>query len=469
MSDTSETAGPVNRIYRVRTDVDYLCKVIGARPLPPHARRIYETIRANKAAGKKTVILTAPGCLKSTVIGLHMVQDLLGEDPHILFASAADKVVKRTGAFIRDAIAKIHGAERMKEESHQTGWKDSDEVFMAPGWTPASRDASWVGVTPGTNMEGIRAGMGYLDDVVDERSTTSEATREDVLSWLKMTFLDRLNGSPPVVAVGSLWHTQDLHMTIMSEGWETHIFPFHKYERPQDFALFSNVIWHGTEYELLFPDRWSGVDMAQLVLDKGGSIAFGLRFLCDPSSLKNTRIKPDWFRYYELPLAPDIQARLVAHMAIDPATGKTDIGSETSITVLAMDKTINREYVLENIAGIWDPVERRRQIQASFGRWHPRKIFVEDVGAQADLVTELKVLDLPAFGLSPTEGKDKIARIDTLCVPIEAGQIWFHLSQQELVHQLVNFPGGRRLDRADSLEIAHRSFRTSNRTFRRIV
>jgi phage terminase large subunit-like protein len=155
-------------------------------------------------------------------------------------------------------------------------------------------------------------------------------------------------------------------------------------------------------------------------------------------------------------------------MAVDPATGKTDIGSETSITVLGQDKTINREYVLESIAGIWDPVERRRQIQASNERWHPRKIFVEDVGAQADLVSELKVLDLPAFGLS-TEGKDKIARIDTLCVPIEAGVIHFHLSQQELVHQLINFPGGRRLDRADSLEIAHRSFRTGVRTFRRCL
>jgi hypothetical protein len=459
---------PEARALQAREDIDYLCDIIHARRLPPHARMIYNIIRANKAAGKKTVILTAPGCLKSTILGLIMVQDLLGDDPHLLFASAADKVVKRTGAFLRDAIAKVYGAPRIKAASYQTGWKDSDEVFMAPGWTPASRDASWVGVTLGTNMEGLRAGMGYLDDVVDERSTTSEATREDAINWLKMTFLDRLNGSPPVVAVGSLWHTQDLHMTLMAEGWETHIFPFHHYARPQDFAQYPNVIWHGEEYELLYPDRWPGVNLPQLVLDKGGSIAFGLRFLCDPSSLKNTRIKPDWFRYFDLPLAPDIRNRLTIHMAVDPATGKTDIGSETSITVLGQDKTINREYVLESIAGIWDPVERRRQIQASNERWHPRKIFVEDVGAQADLVSELKVLDLPAFGLS-TEGKDKIARIDTLCVPIEAGVIHFHLSQQELVHQLINFPGGRRLDRADSLEIAHRSFRTGVRTFRRCL
>jgi hypothetical protein len=448
---------------RARHDVDYLCQVIGAPLLPPHAKAIYSIIRANKAAGKKTVILTAPGCLKSTVLSIVMLEDLLGPDPHILFASASDKVVKRTGAFLRDAVARVYGADRMRAASCQTGWRDSDEVFTVPTWTPASRDASWVGTTLGTNIEGVRANQGYLDDVTDEKSTTSEVYRETALRWLKMTFLDRLNGNPPVVAVGSLWHQQDLHMTLMSEGWDTHIYPFHRHPMPPDFAQYPNVIWHG-DAELLWPERWQGVDLQQIVMDKGGPVSFSLRFLCDASSLKTARIKPDWFKYFDMPLSPDIMARLTIHMAIDPATGKSDIGSETAITTVGKDRTTNWEYILESIAGNWQPVERKDQILASYQRWHPELIFVEDVGAQADLVSELKVLDLPARGLSPG-GKDKIGRIDTLCVPIFDGIIRFHLSQQELIHQLLNFPGGRRLDRADSLEIAHRSFASARVPF----
>jgi hypothetical protein len=457
------------RILRAREDVDYLCKVIGARPLPAHARRIYDIIRANQKTGIRMEILTAPGMMKSTVLGLCMVQDLLGPDPHVLFATKSQKILKLTGDFLRNAIEKIYGLESIHESlKNFKGFKDSSEIFCVPGWDPASRNASWVGATPGTDIEGIRANHGYIDDLIDQESTTSEVIRDDAKQWYGLTFVGRLDKGAPVSVVGSLWHPEDFHMALIAQGWIAHLFPFARQERPEGFKEYHKAIWHGEEYDILWSENYAGVDLKEFILDHDGEISYQLRFQLNPWVLKDARFKAHWFRDYQTPLDPGVLARLKIHIAVDPALGKSDIGSEASITVLGLDESTHLEYVLENIAGHWDPVERNKQIKASFERWRPRKIYIEAVGMQEEIVTELRhQYNLPAFGLS-TEGKDKIARIDTLCVPIERGQIIFHLSQQELIHQLLNFPKGRLLDRADSLEIAHRSF-GHTRTLRRCM
>jgi predicted phage terminase large subunit-like protein len=449
------------RIMRARVDVDYLCKLIGSPLLPPHAKKLYDIIRRNQKEGRKTVILTAPGCLKSTVLGLCMVQDLLGENPHILFSSRSDKVVKRTGAFLRNAIARIYGPERTKAAAAQAGWKESDEIFMVPGWTPASRDASWVGATLGTGIEGLRANIGYLDDVIDRQSTVSAAYREQALDWLHLTWLDRLDKDAPVTAVGSLWHPKDLHMTLMADGWDTHIFPFARYDRPKLFEPYKNATWHGQEYDWLWPEKWTGVDLNKLALDKGGRIAFGLRFMCDPSTLQNARFKPEWFRFYT-DISPEVRARLVIIIGIDPATGKgllqdakQDKLSLTGITVIGFDHETATVYVLESIGEFLDPVATKKRIQSLFQQYQVDRILVEDVGYQVGLIKELQMLRLPAFPQS-TDNKDKISRIDTLSIPIEQGRILFHATHQDLIEEFLFFPGSDHLDRSDSLEIACR-------------
>jgi hypothetical protein len=378
----------------------------------------------------------------------------------VLFATKSQKVLKLTGDFLRNAIEKIFGQKCIHDDQKDfKGFKDSSEIFCVPGWDPSSRNPSWVGATPGTDIEGVRANHGYIDDLIDQESTTSEIIRDAALQWYNLTFVDRMDKDAPITAVGSLWHQKDFHMELMARGWAVHLFPFARQTRPEGYREYPNAIWHGEEYDILWAENYGDVDLPEFILDHGGEIAFQLRFQLNPWVLQDTRFKPSWFQTYVTPLAPFDSGRLLIHMSVDPALGKSDVGSEAAITVLGLDQTTHLEYVLENIAGHWNPVERNEQIKASFERWHPRKIYVEAVGMQEEIVTELRhQYDLPAFGLS-TEGKDKIARIDTLCVPIQRGQIIFHLSQQDLIHQLINFPKGRLLDRADSLEIAHRSFR----------
>jgi predicted phage terminase large subunit-like protein len=455
------------RILRAGTNVENLAQEIGLRPLPAHAMRIYKLIRKAQAEGTRIQVLAAPGCLKSTVIGLCIIQDLLLEDdPHILFGSRSDKVVESTGNFIRAALRPFYGEEIEQCIKSLDGFKWEAKVFCVPGWKPSSKFPSFAGATQGTAIEGLRANRAYVDDAVDRESLTSEAYRRQARTWMDYTFLDRLDKDAPLAIIGSLWHPDDFYMTNMGQGYETHIFPFGRKVRPEIFKAFEKAEWHGEEYEYLWPEQWDGVDLQALARDKGGHIAFGIRYMCDPAALEGTRFKPNWFRYYDLPLPNDIHARLNIVAGMDPAVGKSDIGDLSAITVLGYDSVENRYYVLECIAGHWNPVERKNEV-IKVGDRHQCKIYIEDVGFTHDFIEQLKRdTDLRIYGQEPGS-HDKVTRIDSLAVPIEEGRIWFNQSQQDLVQELLYFPSAGHDDRADSLEIAYRSLRKSRRNFMR--
>jgi phage terminase large subunit-like protein len=103
-----------------------------------------------------------------------------------------------------------------------------------------------------------------------------------------------------------------------------------------------------------------------------------------------------------------------------------------------------------------DPLETARHIETYAGKWNPRKIFVEDVGAQSMFVARIKADTLLPIYPIGSESKDKLSRIDTLASPIEQGRILFHRSQQDLINEFLNLPGGSHDDLPDALEMACR-------------
>lgn len=147
---------------------------------------------------------------------------------------------------------------------------------------------------------------------------------------------------------------------------------------------------------------------------------------------------------------------LTIYMSMDPATGKRDIGDNTAMIVVGWDSDRNIVYVLDCIAGHWDPVMRMRNLKSLAEKWNPKKIWIEDVGFQYDFICQAKAeTTLPIFGLEPGS-RDKESRIDTLAVPIEGRKILFHRTQQDLIGELLLFPDGKYDDRADALELAVR-------------
>lgn len=439
-------------VAKCQGDVDYLSRLIGLPPLPPHARRYYDLITKAIAEKKSILLLASVGSLKSTVVNLIMLQHLIAEDPHIIFGSLAGDVVDATGDWLRNQLRVIFGKWIDDLEKKIDGYIWQTSKFCVPSWRPVSKFPSFFGATPGSSWEGLRGAIAFLDDPVDRKVQTSEAARRDALDWFYSTLKARLKVGSPVIIIGSPWHPNDLYMEILARGMEGHAFPIMRHKKPRLFEQFPNLVWHGNEYDLLWAEVWKGIDIEQFKRDNGGHIRFAQRWLCDPEAILGARFKPDWFQFYtEIP-----KIDFVIYMSIDPATGKRDIGDNTAMIVVGWDSARNIVYVLDCIAGHWDPVMRMRNLKALAAKWNPKKIWIEDVAFQYDFICQAKAeTTLPIFGLEPGS-RDKESRIDTLAVPIEGGRIIFHNTQQDLINELLYFPDGKYDDRADALELAVR-------------
>lgn len=450
---------------RARKDIDYLASLVlepKYLPLPPHVRQFAQIIRTNQRERVPTLLLASVGSLKSTTIGLLMLQDLLGDDPHILFGSKAGAVITVTGNFLRSGLVTLFGKEQILEQVKSVrGFLDQTQMFCVPGWHPGTKFPSFFGATLGTGIEGMRGGgepaVAYLDDPVDKESQTSRVYRENARRWHTGTFTKRLSKDTVISCIGSPWHPDDYYTDLVKDGYDVHCFPIKRYPCPRLYSLFPNVKWHGEEYDLLWPAEWTGTDWVRQERLDGGSIPFRQRRLVDPEAIRGSRFKPEWFVWFHaLPI--HVRARLQIYMGIDPATGKTDIGDLTAIVIIGYDPDDNVVYVLKCAAGYWDPVATRHKIVELSEYWHPDRILIEDNAYQVALINQLTVdTNLPVFGQHAE--RDKVARIDTLAVPIETKRLQFCADdpgQQELQTELLDFPNTDDDDRADALEIACR-------------
>jgi predicted phage terminase large subunit-like protein len=441
------------RVERLRTDLDALAGVIGLPPLPPHAKEFARIIRENQASGHPVLVLAAVGHLKSTTLGLLQLQDLLGPDPHILFGSRSSAVVASTGNFLRAALKKIYPFE-IDERLNDEGFLWNSTAFMVPSWRSSTKFPSWFGAQLGTAIEGMRGNRGYLDDPIDRNSQTSEVYRGQALTWFNNTYAARLNKSAPLAVIGSPWHPNDLYMNLIGRAFVTHIFPMVKTARPDLFGQYRTATYHGEDYEWLWPEQWAGTDIEKLIQLVGGRIPFQQRYLCNPQAILGSRFKPHWFKFWDS-IPPEVMTRSVMRMGLDPATGKKDTGCLTALISVLWDEESGKIYVMDTVGQFLDPAETKKAAVDLYERYKHERILIEDVNYQVDLVQQLQRLNLPVFGQG-TESRDKIARIDTLAVPIEQGRILFHKTQQDLIDELLYFPDGKYNDMADALEIAVR-------------
>jgi predicted phage terminase large subunit-like protein len=231
-----------------------------------------------------------------------------------------------------------------------------------------------------------------------------------------------------------------------------------KTPKPDLFSQFKTATYHGESYEWLWPAQWAGTDIEKLIALVGGHIPFQQRYLCNPQAILGSRFKPHWFKFWTA-IPPEVSTRSVIRIGVDPATGKKDTGCLTAMVVVMWDEETGNIYVLDAIGEFLDPAATRERVKTLDAKYHPERILIEDVNYQVDLVQQVARLNLPVFGQG-TESRDKVARIDTLAVPIEQGRVIFHRSQQDLIDELLYFPDGKYNDIADALEIATREVLT---------
>lgn len=434
---------------RIKTDIRYAAEFCRLPPLPPHAVLFSEILRDGQARGEPTGILAAVGHLKSTVLNLMKLQDLIDPDPHILFAARSHDVMLDTAGEVRRQVKRLWGEEGPLWKAHK---------FTTPRAIP-HKFPSFLGATTNMGIEGNRADKAYLDDPIDRTSEKSKVYREDAIDWYNKEFRTRFNKGCTLSFIGSPWHPDDLYMSLIRRGSKVHCFPMISMPEPKLYQQFDNVHWHGEEYEsgYLWTEQWAGADMDRVRREMGGTIPYRQRCLVDPQAILGDRFEPDWFgdwNFDSVSLDP-IRDRLRIEFGVDLAISKKKIADNSAISIIGVDEVNNVIYVLDCVAGQWNAVELERELIKQGKKWKPVRVTIEHVADQKARVEYLtKNTWLPIIGQDSIG--DKGARIDTLAVPIETGRIRFRHGLDDMEEEFMYFPNGTNDDRADSLEVAVR-------------
>ena len=437
------------RLELCRRNIDYLADVAGLPPLPPHAHTFARIIRSAQAKGEDTLILASVGSLKSTVMNMLAIQDMLTKDPHVMFASRSHDVVKATTTELRRIIKTLFGTQGELWEAHQ---------FKVPGVKP-SKFPSCYGATTGTSIEGMRGDKAYPDDPIDDKSVGSQAYRNESEQWWGQKFYPRLNKGATVSTVGSPWYVEDLYMQIIKNGTQTHCFPAMRHPCPKLYGQYDNVIWHGAEYDLLWPEHLTRAFLEGR-RQKIGSSNFAQRYLCDPTALLGGLFKPGWFKYFghlsDIPPLSD----MIIEFGIDMADSVSDTADLTAITVMGWHEPTHKIYILDCIAGRWEGYEFERNILVPLAeKWGPERITIEKTGQLGRINYLMNNTTLP---IVPQDAiRSKADRFRTMEAPIEGGRIEFLdiPNVRDMVHEGLMFdPEVDRGhdDRFDSFEIVVR-------------
>jgi len=148
-------------------------------------------------------------------------------------------------------------------------------------------------------------------------------------------------------------------------------------------------------------------------------------------------------------------------MSVDPAITSQDIkrADKTAIGVVGADNTEgkpkNSLYVLDVDQGHWDMHSTVNRIFEMYRAWHPNEVIIETTAYQKALAETVRResadrgIYLPIVEVKPT--KDKATRLQAVAPMIEAGDVYFRKTQQDLIDQLLMFPSVNHDDLVDFL------------------
>lgn len=444
---------------RCARDIRYLYEAVGLRrkfgDMPEHLVMFHELVKECEGRGENLQLLAPKSHLKSTGLKLDAIQYELGVDPGLLFSTASPIVRDITNDWIMRQLEYLLG---------ETGTPWNIDLFNLPNHDPALLMPSFVGMTCGTYVEGVKMLRRRNDDLIDFRSTHSEVERERAKEWYSLVNQERVVEEAHGCDYGSPWHPNDLFVWNARNGLRTEIFPMFRCDRPKGWDSFPNVNHHGDEYDVLWGEKFGEYDAESY--RKHRTMArgkFELICQCNPWGTDMMRFKPEWFQYFDtVPQTQMSRLRIVA--GDDPAVSEKEIAknSDSAIVIVGYDGEADIIYVLDAVAFQGTLEKSLKTATALHERWNPNPWITERSTASGrymellDNHTPLHVFRDKDGYLGQKPGGPKDSRIDSLVPHVEAGRIRFNRNLHKLIGQLTGFPGDDKKDLADALEIACR-------------
>jgi len=313
---------------------------------------------------------------------------------------------------------------------------------------------SYTAVGIGGSVTGIGADIILIDDPhKDRKEAESNLQRDRVWEYYKSTLYSRLQGSGAIILIMQRWHTDDLVGRLMeqqennpeSDQWTVINFPaVAEEDEYYDGALVrkqGEPLW-----EKAFP-----LEKLSNIRQNSGTYNWISQYQQDPVLQEEQEFQPHYFRTYEeKDLAP---LRLRYYTLVDPAISQRKEADESVVLTVAKEIDGPNIYRIHEDAGHFTP-KQLIDIIFKHHEQYDSNVTLEQIAFQKALkysIEEEQRRREVYFAIHETKVGNKEERIRGLLPLYQRGVIHHRHNEYEYEKQLMQFPRGKRDDRADCM------------------
>ncbi len=431
-----------------------------------------------------SLVLLPRGHLKSTIAAL-LASWWVTREPtvRILYVSAtstlAEAQLYAIGQIFTSRAYRRYWPEMVHEQKVKRARWNTNELIVDHPLRHATviRDNTITALGIGGNSTGLHCDILILDDlVVPDNMTTSDQRAKVEAAYSQLASVK--DPAARTLAVGTRYHPDDLYNSLMG----LKVYNAELKDTVKLYDVFQRQVedaGDGTG-DFLWPRQqaqngaWYGFDADVLAYKKAEYLdknQFYCQYYNKPNNEANVLIQPEWFRYYEkqhvkfdqgVCLVNGKPVNVVA--GVDFAFSLKAKADYSTIAVIGMDVD-KHIYVLDlarfktdRVAGYFNEIERL------YHKWGFKRIRMEAVAAQKQIVNELKYTYFPDNNIyctveehTPTRSHGtKEERIQaTLKVRYEQGYIYHYRGGNcELLEAELRFEAPPHDDLKDALTIA---------------
>ena len=347
-------------------------------------------------------------------------------------------------------------------------WSASKIRVKRAGWAHKEPTVQVLGVS--SSQVSSHYDLIVLDDIVDEKNSTTELRRREVKNWYQSTLWPMLEPGGRVINIGTRWHADDFHHYLSEcEEFKTLIYK----------AIIQEPV-DGKEPIVLWPERFPYYDEVRTdengneIIIKGlktirdkmiGQVAFEMQYQNQIVQTADSPIQFDWVREAtEKWDESKIPVGIRTYLGVDLAAGKGKESDFFAIVVIGIDKNEN-VYILDTYR---DKLTMSNQLSKIFEfdyKYNPVKIGIESVAGQKIVTDEWReTTDLPIVPMKSSWVNDRHTRVQRLSVLFETGRITLSKRHHILIDELLSFPRGQHDDCLDALCFAYQAHRGQKST-----
>lgn len=395
---------------------------------------------------------------------------VLGKHPEMKFilSTYSGELSEKTGMLTRDLIASPRYKSIFPDISLRTDSKAKRKWMTDSGGT-------YYGVGVGGSVTGVGGNFLILDDPHKDRAEAESTLQRDrVGDYFRSTLYNRLNGPGAIIVIMQRWHDDDLVGRLMElmekqkeagepyDDWRIINFPAIAETKEVYTDPYGNTRTVRLPGEPLWESQFPLTALAQ-IRAASGTYAWSAQFQQDPILAENQEFKKEYFKYYEPDSLKEKYCRY--HTLVDSAISKNPDADNTVVLTIAKEVNGPNIYRVREDAGHFTPKQTvdlifKHQVE------YDSAVHLEVIAYQKALkyaVEEEQRKREMYFTIRETKRGNKETRVRGLLPLYERGVIHHLHFDQDYERELLQFPRGKRDDRADCMSFMLQAIQNTGR------